>query len=264
MGSGFCGRAVILAERTARRLSTMDDRGRELREHYLHVEDVWQADYLRGSPLYDSLARAEDQGDRLLEGLVRHTTGRGKRLLEVGCGTGRYTKPLAKLADEVIALDIYPGQVEAARTRCRDVTNIRFAVGDGAALPLADESVDMTFEAYAFGAMTTREMQDAAFGEMLRVVRPGSDVWITAPIGGDLLGFGDAASEASQRADVSKMTRRYGLTLVDEVATETRFSGMEEARSVLAHFFGDVGAGWIAERKTPVLSQRIALMRRTV
>ena len=236
----------------------------DLQRHYLHLDDLWQSDYFHGSPVYDSLARAEDYGDRLLEGLLRHTSLQGKRVLEIGCGTGRYTRPLTELVRELVALDIYPRQVEVARDRCPDLNTVRFLIGDAASMPLADGSVDITFEAYVVSVMTTPEMRDAAFAEMVRVVRPGGEIWITWGIGGDLVDPGGQLAPSRLRSLIQDAMRRYGLVQIDEVIAEARFPSLEEARATLTHFWGDGATAWLDEHDSPVLSQRMILMRRRV
>lgn len=233
----------------------------QLRDHYLHLDDLWQAEYFQGSPVYDSLARAEDYGNRLIEGLLWHTSLEGERVLEFGCGTGRYTRPLAELAREVVVLDIYPRQVQVAHERCSDLGNIGYLVGDAAAMPLADDSVDLTFEAYVFGAMTTEEMRDAAFAELVRVVRPGGEVWITWGIGGDVVDMRGPLAPSRLRKATYGVMERYGLVQVDEVIAEMRFPDLAEARATMTYFWGDGAAQWLDEHESPVLSQRMILTR---
>jgi len=52
-----------------------------------------------------------------------------KSVLEIGCGTGRITFPLAKKAREIVAIDIYEGAIEEALRRNR-YENVRFSVGN--------------------------------------------------------------------------------------------------------------------------------------
>jgi SAM-dependent methyltransferase len=54
------------------------------------------------------------------------------RVLELGCGAGRLTAPLAELSDRVTALDVSPAMVRATAARCPTVTVV---VADLRALP---------------------------------------------------------------------------------------------------------------------------------
>jgi SAM-dependent methyltransferase len=50
--------------------------------------------------------------------------------LDVGCGTGAFSRLLAKRADQVLALDLSPRMVEIAKSRSKQDTNIEFQVAD--------------------------------------------------------------------------------------------------------------------------------------
>lgn len=79
---------------------------REMREHY---QAVWQA----GDPwIFESSEYERRRYDFLLETLAgrRHANA-----LEIGCGSGCFTRRLVGVADRVVALDIAPAAIERAR-----------------------------------------------------------------------------------------------------------------------------------------------------
>ncbi|SFK88106.1 class I SAM-dependent methyltransferase [Methylorubrum salsuginis] len=51
------------------------------------------------------------------------------RALEVGCSIGVFTRQLADRCADLVALDIAPSAIEAARARCADHPRIEFVVG---------------------------------------------------------------------------------------------------------------------------------------
>jgi ubiquinone/menaquinone biosynthesis C-methylase UbiE len=69
----------------------------------------------------------------------------GKRVLEVGCGTGRLTRFLAARAREVCAFDVKPESVaDAERSLPAELRKrVRFAVGDAEALDLPRRRFDL-------------------------------------------------------------------------------------------------------------------------
>jgi SAM-dependent methyltransferase len=50
--------------------------------------------------------------------------------LEVGCGTGAFSRRLARHADHVLALDLSAEMIRAARARSTHIPNLDFEVGD--------------------------------------------------------------------------------------------------------------------------------------
>ncbi|MEM9924110.1 MAG: class I SAM-dependent methyltransferase [Cyanobacteria bacterium P01_D01_bin.50] len=53
-----------------------------------------------------------------------------KTILDIGCGTGEFSRLLAKCADRVIAIDLSANMIEVAKQRSKQYTNIDFQVAD--------------------------------------------------------------------------------------------------------------------------------------
>src|SRR3989344_2795284 len=90
---------------------------KELNTKILTRLDHWYCDY------YD------------LEGLeiktiLKEADFKGKRVLEVGCGTGRITSQLAKVAKEIVAIDRNKDAIEYNKEKLKKVKNVKFEVAD--------------------------------------------------------------------------------------------------------------------------------------
>src|SRR3990172_5570084 len=68
-------------------------------------------------------------------------------MLEVGCGTGEYTKYVAKMFKDskITALDISPGMIKIAREKCKDAKNVKFVCKSAYKTNLRKESFDVIF-----------------------------------------------------------------------------------------------------------------------
>src|SRR6185436_15660960 len=62
--------------------------------------------------------------------------------LEIGCGTGAFSRLLAKSSDRVHALDLSPNMIRVARERSAQFPNIDFEVADVLARELPAETFD--------------------------------------------------------------------------------------------------------------------------
>ncbi|MFN0087255.1 MAG: methyltransferase domain-containing protein [Blastocatellia bacterium] len=99
---------------------------------------------------------------------------RGLRLLEIGCGIGRMTKPLAAIFGEVHSTDVSGEMIAAARARLHALPNVRFHETSGvdfAALP--DDYFDAVFSAYVFQHVPGKEVIVSNIRDAFRVTRPG-------------------------------------------------------------------------------------------
>jgi 2-polyprenyl-6-hydroxyphenyl methylase / 3-demethylubiquinone-9 3-methyltransferase len=70
---------------------------------------------------------------------------RGKRVLDLGCGDGRFALGVAGFASGVDGLDPDADAIAAAKKMAREsgVRNVRFAVGAGQDLPYPDATFDV-------------------------------------------------------------------------------------------------------------------------
>jgi SAM-dependent methyltransferase len=96
----------------------------------------------------------------------------GERVLEVGPGTGYYSLPVARSLDGGVldVLDVHQEFLDdvSRRAQAAGITNIQTTLGDGAALPYADQSFDAVFLVTVLGEIPD---QLAALREVHRVLR---------------------------------------------------------------------------------------------
>lgn len=119
----------------------------------------------------------------------------GKRILDVGCGTGTAEIGLARLRMSQVQLfgvDLLVDRVRAALASTRGM-NARagFAAADACRLPFADGTFDATFCVAVLQHIT--EVNDALL-EIARVTRPGGRVVAVEPDNGSRYWFSSAAS----------------------------------------------------------------------
>jgi SAM-dependent methyltransferase len=106
----------------------------------------------------------------------------GRRILDIGCGTGTAEVKLSRLQltqVTLVAVDLVTDRAREALTAARS-HNLRayFAAADAAALPFPDETFDS-----AFCVAVLQHMRDVAGAvrEMVRVTRPGGRIVAVEP-----------------------------------------------------------------------------------
>jgi ubiquinone/menaquinone biosynthesis C-methylase UbiE len=105
--------------------------------------------------------------------LERVTVERGTRVLDMGCGAGRFCRIAADRGAHISGLDATAMFVQIARER---ISAGEFRVGDIEHLPWPDHSFDVItgFNSFIFAADVTGALREAR-----RVARPGAHVAIT-------------------------------------------------------------------------------------
>jgi ubiquinone/menaquinone biosynthesis C-methylase UbiE len=104
----------------------------------------------------------------------------GRRVLEVGCGTGVVTRELARrvgAAGRVTGVDPSPVFVEVARGHATEanLSNVSFEVEDGRALSFEDAAFDLSAAVTVLCHVPERV---AVLRELARVTRPGGTILV--------------------------------------------------------------------------------------
>ncbi|WP_035603793.1 malonyl-ACP O-methyltransferase BioC [Edwardsiella tarda] len=147
----------------------------------------------------ESAAFQRHSGERLLALLEGRAEGRSA--LDVGCGTGYFSRRLTAYDYRVTALDLAPGMLAQAR---RLDSAQHYLLADMEHLPLADECVDLCFcnLAIQWCASLPRTL-----GELMRVTRPGGRVLFTTLAAGSLQELDSAWRQVDGRQHVNRFLR---------------------------------------------------------
>src|SRR5687768_15043996 len=98
----------------------------------------------------------------------------GKRILEVGCGTGKWLRDLiAWGADPQNVFGVELLQASATRARRLCPQEITIECGSAAELRFDSGTFDLVLQATVFTSVLDGDMKRAMAAEMLRVLRPG-------------------------------------------------------------------------------------------
>lgn len=95
-----------------------------------------------------------------------------KKMLEVACGTGYWTKFIAQGATQVMALDVTPETIGIAKKRVTQ-KNVQFILGDAYALPRFDTKFDAAFAGFWFSHIPKQRRSEFMHG-LYSTLKPGA------------------------------------------------------------------------------------------
>ena len=124
----------------------------------------------------DFLDRQEQIRNLREEAAKRLRLERGQKVLDLGCGIGGATFPLAEIigpAGLAVGVDISSAMIEVAARRANGGVGIEFRVGEACAIPYADKFFDAARCERVFLYLPDRM---GAIREMMRVVKPGGRI----------------------------------------------------------------------------------------
>jgi 2-polyprenyl-3-methyl-5-hydroxy-6-metoxy-1,4-benzoquinol methylase len=100
----------------------------------------------------------------------------GMSVLELGCGTGYFTRELARSGADIVAIDVSPDLLEIARANC-SAPNVRYEIQNGYDLGYPDAVFDSVV-----GSSVLHHLEiKAALREIHRVLKPAGTIWFTEP-----------------------------------------------------------------------------------
>jgi SAM-dependent methyltransferase len=161
--------------------------------------------YSLGSPAL--LAAATTEVVALLDAL--RVLAPERRVLEIGCGIGRFQAALAGRVRHITGIDLAPGMIAEAGRRCAGLPNVTLLQTSGrdlAAFAAAEFDLVLAIDSLPYVHRAGAALLETHFREVARVLRPAGDfVVLNLTYRGDL---------ANDREDARQLAARSGLDLL--------------------------------------------------
>jgi len=100
----------------------------------------------------------------------------GMTVLELGCGTGSFTRELARSGADIVAIDVSPELLEIAKLNC-SVPNVRFQIQNAYSLSYSEAVFDSVVGSSVLHHLEIEE----ALRDVYRVLKPEGTICFTEP-----------------------------------------------------------------------------------
>jgi ubiquinone/menaquinone biosynthesis C-methylase UbiE len=111
---------------------------------------------------FDRLARLDDSGwthnNHYHNFLLRQLPLQLNNALELGCGTGAFTRLLAKRTAHVVGVDLSPEMIRVARSYASETRNVQYLAGDAMKCDFEPASFDCVVSIATLHHLSMREM----------------------------------------------------------------------------------------------------------
>ncbi|MBU1040846.1 MAG: class I SAM-dependent methyltransferase [Proteobacteria bacterium] len=138
---------------------------------------------------------------------------RGKRCVDVGCGSGRFSFALRMLgAESVTGIDYgTPGLgIGEAVAKGQGITNVEFQTANILDLPFDDESFDFT---YSNGVIHHSEDMEKGLSELFRVTKKGGRIWLYIYADGGIFWY----SRKVMPEILKEIPQEYTMMILDSI-----------------------------------------------
>ena len=100
----------------------------------------------------------------------------GMTVLELGCGTGYFTRELARSGADVVAIDVSPELLEIAKANS-SAANVQYQIQNAYALSYSERVFDSVVGSSVLHHLEIKE----ALRDIYRVLKPGGTIYFTEP-----------------------------------------------------------------------------------
>jgi SAM-dependent methyltransferase len=100
----------------------------------------------------------------------------GMTVLELGCGTGSFTRELARSGADVVAIDVSPELLEMAKANC-SAPNVQYQIQNAYALSYSEGAFDSVVGSSVLHHLEVEKALRGAY----RVLKPGGTIYFTEP-----------------------------------------------------------------------------------
>lgn len=210
----------------------------------------YQRIYDEEAALYDRLVSAEDTEGRLGPALAGLCALDGRRVLEVGAGTGRITRLLLERGARVVALDRAAAMLQVARARGGPGA-LQLVHADARRLPVAARWADLAIAGWVFGHFRSwladgwRDEIGAALDAMQRALAPSGTLAIIETLGTGVEVAGPPTPALAEYYAWMEGARGLERRVL---RTDYAFDSVEAAAETCGAFFGPEMAARIRAR----------------
>lgn len=213
----------------------------------------YQNIYRHHAHLYDCLISAEDADQHLLPAMERLLDFEGKRILDIGTGTGRIPQLLQPMVRQVYGLDLHLGMLqEQALKPFQSGGNWQLVQADLRRLPFPGGFFDGVTAGWAIGHFQSwfsknwSAQVDGAIQEMVRVTRPGGSLMIIETLGTGSL---EPAPPSIGLGNYYHRLEKYWGFIRTIITTDYKFQNLDEAVDLSRFFFGEQLADRVRQNK---------------
>lgn len=225
--------------------------------------EKWDDVYLLQENAYEWFSQSEDINNDVVKVLTKTNILKDKVVLEIGCGSGRYTQYLAKFAKKYYALDISHPLLELAKNKCFKIKNIKYLRSSAERIPLPDHSIDIIFSSWAM-IMEPLSLRHRVFKEAQRVIKQGGEIIIIDNYWkGQFMDMRGTYEKRKAKANINWINK-IGFTTTNILDSKFYFPDKHIAITNLKYIFGDKISKFLEKFNSNYLEHKILINRKKV
>ncbi len=223
------------------------------------MSENWHTIYSQQPDLHEVFSNYIDASNEVLNNLLELHSFQGEVVLELACGTGKYTKHIALQAKKLLALDSSKAMLDIARNKCRNINNIKYLNCCAESISLQSKSIDVVFGSWFLGTGAIKQQQKSIVKEIDRVLKKNGDVFL---IENALTGeFMQMRGFFYTNPNVHPLVT-LGFEIASLIKTNIIFDTLEDARKILGACIGKKAVNHLEKTKNTKIQHEIVILHK--
>ena len=192
--------------------------------------------YYEENDIYEIFSIAEDYPNKIYEILLPKV--KGKIVLDLGCGTGKFMQKFYKETTKYYGLDLSSKQLEIAKSKV-DSDSVEFLCCSAENIPLPDNSVDVIISTWVLGTILEVDRRNKVLKEMNRVLKKEGNIYLVEnDIGGEFEEIRNRYPDIKRTKDYNDWIESNGFACDSRFETYFKFKDKEQAKNVFTNIWG--------------------------
>lgn len=211
--------------------------------------------YHKKAMVYREFSDAQDSPRLIAEFLMQKI--KNNVLLDLGCGSGKYTREFGHIAKQYIGLDYSKEQLSSAKSQLKNKNSVHFMQSCAKKINLPDNSVDTVLAAWLFGSISNLNKRKQVLAEAKRVLKPKGSMYVV-----ENYGYSEFERIIQQEKSCIEKKNKWlssnGFSIVKEIETYFQFKSIENAKNTFEEIWGNNASGRIF---SPRIQQEVGIYK---
>lgn len=186
--------------------------------------------------IYKKFSKAEDYPATL--GKLLASLLKGKKVLDVCCGNGKYASFLADHVLSYVGIDISERQIELAKDLCQEKNNVKFLVGDARSLPFKSEEFDCVISTWGICSIVPEDGKSKVLDEMFRVAKVRGFVYVAESDPFDDFNLIRSPEYHKKSLHVVRLLLEKNFLFKKKIDSYFYFDSLESGKELFEYFWG--------------------------
>jgi ubiquinone/menaquinone biosynthesis C-methylase UbiE len=220
----------------------------------------WPEVYGETPEVFARFSDAEDQDSLIPAHLIELANLSGQEVLEIGSGTGRWTRQLAPHARRWIATEPQEGMLTIGAEQ--ETANTQWMRARGQQMPFASQSSPRIFAAFVFANLRPKT-REKVVRESQRLVAPGGELWLLENHWEDQFQELRRNSGLEVSREIEPLVATFSFEHVTTLETRMEFESHASALETLGTILGPRVTEYLSEHPQRTFTHRVCLLRWT-